>query len=74
MYLLDTHTFLWFIWNDPQLSVKAKNLIQNTISCYVSMCSLWEISIKASLNKLVLPAPYQAAKLREWYRRLWAAK
>ena len=20
MYLLDTHSFLWFIWNDPRLS------------------------------------------------------
>jgi PIN domain nuclease of toxin-antitoxin system len=59
MYLLDTHAFLWFIWNDPQLSVRAKEQIEKTPNCYVSMSSLWEISIKLSLNKLAFPSPYQ---------------
>jgi hypothetical protein len=26
--LLDTHTFLWFINDSPQLSINAKNLIE----------------------------------------------
>ena len=25
--LLDTHTFLWFVWDDPQLSGPARSLI-----------------------------------------------
>ena len=27
MYLLDTHTILWFLHNSPQLSKKALNII-----------------------------------------------
>ena len=27
--LLDTHTFLWFVWNDPKLSEVAKGTIVN---------------------------------------------
>ena len=28
--LLDTHTFLWWITNDPQLSAQARNIIANS--------------------------------------------
>jgi hypothetical protein len=27
--LLDTHTFLWWVADDPQISVTAKNIIAN---------------------------------------------
>ncbi|MGA2061096.1 MAG: hypothetical protein ABSG67_11490 [Thermoguttaceae bacterium] len=27
--LLDTHSFLWFLWDDAQLSKQAKALIEN---------------------------------------------
>lgn len=27
--LLDTHAFLWFVWDDPQLSATAKALIED---------------------------------------------
>ena len=26
-FLLDTHTFLWFVWDDPLLSATARDLI-----------------------------------------------
>jgi len=51
--LLDTHAFIWFVENDKQLPTKTKNEIEkeaNTI--FVSMASLWEITIKLSLGKL----------------------
>jgi PIN domain nuclease of toxin-antitoxin system len=54
--LLDTHTFLWWNTEDPQLSLLAKELIadgQNEI--FLSAASAWEISIKAAKGKLVLP-------------------
>ena len=54
--LLDTHTFLWWNTEDPQLSVRARELIadgQNEI--FLSAASAWEISIKAAKGKLVLP-------------------
>ena len=58
-YLLDTHTFLWFINDDASLSFTAKTRIEdpeNTI--YLSVASIWEMAIKVSLDKLELPSPF----------------
>lgn len=58
-YLLDTHTFLWFINDDPVLSATARALIEvpeNII--YLSIASLWEMAIKVSLGKLEIPSPF----------------
>jgi PIN domain nuclease of toxin-antitoxin system len=58
--LLDTHSFLWFWWDDPQLSETAKQAICDpTHRKLVSMASCWEIAIKVSLKKLDLGAPYR---------------
>jgi PIN domain nuclease of toxin-antitoxin system len=58
-YLLDTHTFLWFINGDNQLSEKAKNAILDSEAVkYLSIVSLWEIAIKVSLGKLSLEMNY----------------
>jgi PIN domain nuclease of toxin-antitoxin system len=57
--LLDTHTFLWFVLNDPQLPPTAQILIrdpQNDI--YLSPASSWEIAIKISIGKYQLPSSY----------------
>ena len=54
--LLDTHTFLWWIADDPQLSIAARQIIENTANIlYLSAASGWEIAIKARLGKLKLP-------------------
>ncbi len=55
-YILDTHTYLWFISNDRKLSAKARKLIEADSRIYVSISSLWEITIKASLGKITLTA------------------
>lgn len=56
--LLDTHTFIWFINDDKRLSHHAKSLIENMDNqCFISMASLWEMSIKSSLKKLEIPLP-----------------
>ena len=52
MYLLDTHTFLWYIFDDPRLPSQIKDIISDADSVYVSMATLWEISIKQSIKKL----------------------
>jgi PIN domain nuclease of toxin-antitoxin system len=53
--LLDTHAFLWFIQNDPQLSALARNTIENeTTDIYLSTARLWEMAIKHSIGKLRL--------------------
>jgi len=54
-YLLDTHTFLWVVFDDEKLSENAKEVIgdeENTL--YVSAITYWEIALKYSLGKLEL--------------------
>jgi PIN domain nuclease of toxin-antitoxin system len=58
--LLDTHSFLWFILNDSQLSGLAKTTIEDhSNDVEVSPASYWEIAIKIRLGKYALPQPYQ---------------
>jgi PIN domain nuclease of toxin-antitoxin system len=56
--LLDTHTFLWFVNDDANLSPAAKVLIEDPQNNPIlSIASIWEMSIKISLKKLVIPEP-----------------
>jgi PIN domain nuclease of toxin-antitoxin system len=58
--LLDTHTFLWFIAGDSNLSPKARSAIEDlSNNRYLSMASLWEIAIKVSIDKLTLDEPFE---------------
>jgi len=51
--LLDTHTIIWFLNGDNQLSLKAINEIEDPKNKkYISIVSLWEIAIKIGLQKL----------------------
>jgi PIN domain nuclease of toxin-antitoxin system len=57
--LQDTHAFLWFVLNDPQLSATALRLISDPGNdVLISPASYWEIAIKVSLRKLDLHPPY----------------
>ena len=52
-YLLDTHAFLWWLFDDPKLSSISRRIIRdpkNTIS--ISSASAWEIATKYRLGKL----------------------
>ena len=54
--LLDTHAFLWWLADDPQLGTNARQLIEEGSNIvYISAVSAWEISIKKSLGKLEAP-------------------
>jgi PIN domain nuclease of toxin-antitoxin system len=54
--LLDTHTFLWWNLGDPQLSARARAFIaEGKNEIFVSAASAWEIAIKVSKGRLVLP-------------------
>jgi PIN domain nuclease of toxin-antitoxin system len=58
--LLDTHTFLWFITNDPLLSSAARGLIADPDNeILVSPASYWETAIKVSIGKYPLSVPYE---------------
>lgn len=54
--LLDTHTFLWFINGSLNLNNYSRHLIEEqTNRRFLSVASLWEMSIKISIGKLTLP-------------------
>ena len=57
--LLDSHTLLWLMDSNPQLSTTATGLIADPLNhLYLSMASIWEIAIKTGLGKLALTVPY----------------
>lgn len=58
--LLDTHALLWAISGDARLSAAAAStLLDQENRLFISMASLWEITIKLSLGKLkLLPGWY----------------
>jgi PIN domain nuclease of toxin-antitoxin system len=66
--LLDTHTFLWWNLDDPQLSATAREFIaKGSNEIFLSAASAWEIAIKAAKGRLSLPASpdqYVADRLR----------
>jgi PIN domain nuclease of toxin-antitoxin system len=56
--LLDTHAFLWFVTGDPRLSRRARRTIESDdAEPLLSAASVWEMAIKVSLGRLVLPTP-----------------
>jgi PIN domain nuclease of toxin-antitoxin system len=64
--LLDTHVFLWFVNDHPKLSNYLKDLIEDDDNVsYLSMASLWEMSIKFNLGKLTLEPDYEEFVERE---------
>jgi PIN domain nuclease of toxin-antitoxin system len=54
-YLIDTQIFLWWLNGDKKLKEPTQHIIENPKNqIYVSVASLWEISIKHKLGKLPL--------------------
>ena len=70
-YLLDTHTFLWWNLDDPQLSLQSREIISNGENeIFISAASAWEIAIKTAKGRLVLPeepAQYLANRMSQYY-------
>jgi PIN domain nuclease of toxin-antitoxin system len=57
--LLDTHTFIWFVTDNPRLSLTAKALIEDEYNeKLLSIASIWEMAIKHSLGKLNFELPF----------------
>ena len=60
MFLLDTHTLIWFLDNDSRLPSSPKQQIESAESVFVSIVSIWEIAIKINIGKLTLKTDFQA--------------
>ena len=53
--LLDTHVFLWWLADDPQLGPRTRALLADATNVvHVSAASVWETSIKVALGRLEL--------------------
>lgn len=69
--LLDTHVFLWFMTGDERLSRRARRAIEDIESeVFLNVASVWEMAIKSSLGRLILPVPvaeYVAEKLESGF-------
>jgi PIN domain nuclease of toxin-antitoxin system len=60
--LLDTHVWLWWYAGDKQLGRETTGLIKRLSDVRVSAASVWEISIKRGLGKLVIPAGFEISR------------
>ncbi|MBD2753628.1 type II toxin-antitoxin system VapC family toxin [Spirosoma validum] len=66
--LLDTHTLIWYLEGNLQLSQTCQNLIENPSNTnFVSIASFWEIAIKLSISgKLELSQPFDQLNRIVW--------
>lgn len=66
--LLDTHVALWAITDSLRLAPKARDLIANPANTvWVSVVSLWEITIKHSLGRGDMPI--SGAQAKHWFEQ-----
>jgi PIN domain nuclease of toxin-antitoxin system len=68
--LLDTHAALWWLADDDRLSPNAREAIATADEPLLSAGTLLEVSIKASLGKLEVPAEWARQLLSEGFELL----
>ncbi|MBR8835327.1 MAG: type II toxin-antitoxin system VapC family toxin [Stigonema ocellatum SAG 48.90 = DSM 106950] len=65
-YLIDTHIFLWWLFDDPKLHTESRDIIRNLDHrILVSSASAWEIATKYRIGKLP-----EAKQLVEQYSQI----
>lgn len=58
--LLDTHVLLWWLDDNPTLSIDAKAAISDSNNLvFISAAVIWEIRIKQALGKLKIPKNFR---------------
>ncbi len=56
--LLDTHVFLWLVDDPSRLPSAAVDAVSiPDVELFLSLASVWELSIKVGLGKITLPLP-----------------
>jgi PIN domain nuclease of toxin-antitoxin system len=59
MFLIDTHTFIWYITDNSRLSSQVLDLINDENNqIFLSIASIWEMGIKHRLGKLNFTLPF----------------
>lgn len=57
MLLLDTHVILWYMEDNQRLGLEIRRTMEQAApQVFVSIASVWEMSIKHALGKLQVPA------------------
>lgn len=56
MVLLDSQAMLWWLDDHPRLGLNARKRIETAPAAHVSAASIWELTIKAMLGRLEIPA------------------
>jgi PIN domain nuclease of toxin-antitoxin system len=59
--LIDSNALIWALADPDELSIDARQALQEPNDRFVSIASLWQIAIKVSLGKLSLPREVTAA-------------
>ena len=70
-YLIDTHIFLWLIFDPDKIAQKKLAILKNPKNkIYIASITFWEISLKYNLGKLELQGltPDKLPKLAEEMR------
>ncbi len=52
--ILDTHVALWWLDDDPRLTMRLRAAIENADDVNLSSVSTWEVAIKLAIGKLKL--------------------
>jgi PIN domain nuclease of toxin-antitoxin system len=69
MLLLDTHVWLWWLEDNPQLGTRTRAALgRREAMVWVSAASAWEIAIKVALGRLDLGEPPDVCLPRELKR------
>lgn len=68
--LLDTHVFIWWRENSPQLGAGARTAVARADLVFVSVASAWEAAVKMALGKLQLPESFEAGVVASGFERL----
>ena len=68
--LLDTHVVLWWLFDSPKVTDPVDALVRSASAVRVSAASAWEIAIKQSLGRIVVPEPLEDAVRRSGFAPL----
>lgn len=58
MLLLDSQAAVWVLDDNPRLGARARDLLTSADKVYVSAATVWELTIKAMLGKISIPAGF----------------
>lgn len=61
-YLVDTHVWLWLLESPGRLSPQVRAELAQAEDIVLSVASVWELAIKAKLNKIALHTSVTAAR------------